>query len=556
MEIIRKHSGLILVLILSIIPLANLLNPGLPVTHDSLEHTARIANFYQSLKEGNIIPRWAEFLNWNYGHPILMFLYPLPEYAASLIHLLGFSFENSFKILMAISYILSGIFMYLWLKKFLGENAAIAGSIIYLYAPYRFIDLYVRGALGEHVAFLFIPLVLLAILTLNQIPKKTKITKYYLGLLSISISLAGLILSHNAISLIFFPFIFIYALYLFYEHRSKTKILLTFISLGFGFLISFFFWFPAFVEGKYTLRDIVTAGAYSDRFVNIRDLIFGSWNYGESNEFTVQIGIIGIFISVICLILFFKLFKKNDKQKFLLFITYIFFIISILLMLKESSFIWEKITTLQKLQFPWRFLSLTIFSTSLITAIFVSKIKIKYQNVLVMLIIVFSILPTINFWKAKDYKVKSDNYYLKDYQGTTDTGESSPIWSIRFMETYPNNTIEIISGNAVIEKVSRTSTQHSYKISNKEKVRVKENTLYFPGWKIFDNNQLVNIEFQDPKNRGLMTFDLEPGTHLIKVIFENTKIRQISEFISFFSILTIFFLPIAFTVKKIRNIKL
>ena len=50
-------------------------SPGIPITHDGVDHTARIANFYQSLTDGNIVPRWGGNLNWGYGHPILIFLY-------------------------------------------------------------------------------------------------------------------------------------------------------------------------------------------------------------------------------------------------------------------------------------------------------------------------------------------------------------------------------------------------------------------------------------------------------------------------------------------------
>ena len=79
-----------LLILLSLFPLMDLLHPGLFDAHDSPDHVARIANFYQNLAEGTIIPRWAGNLNWGYGHPILMFLYPLPSYAASLFHFLGF----------------------------------------------------------------------------------------------------------------------------------------------------------------------------------------------------------------------------------------------------------------------------------------------------------------------------------------------------------------------------------------------------------------------------------------------------------------------------------
>ena len=79
----KDKKYLLLLILISLVPLLSLFKSGLPLTHDGQDHVARIANFYRSLIEGNLVPRWAGNLNWGYGHPILMFLYPLPSYLAS-----------------------------------------------------------------------------------------------------------------------------------------------------------------------------------------------------------------------------------------------------------------------------------------------------------------------------------------------------------------------------------------------------------------------------------------------------------------------------------------
>ena len=137
------------IVLISIVPLLDLFHPGLPQTHDGQDHVARIGNFYQNLSEGNIIPRWAANLNWGYGHPILMFLYPLPSYMASLFHFLGFSLIDSTKIVFGMAFLLSGLTMYLWVQSFLGKNAGIVASVLYMFAPYRFVDLYVEAQLAS-----------------------------------------------------------------------------------------------------------------------------------------------------------------------------------------------------------------------------------------------------------------------------------------------------------------------------------------------------------------------------------------------------------------------
>ncbi len=547
MTLIKINIGLIIVFLISFLPLFNLLTPGLPITHDGLDHVVRIANFYKSLGEGAIIPRWAGDLNWGYGHPILMFLYPLPSYSGSFFHFLGFSFIDSVKLVFAISYILSGTFMYLWAKEFLGVKAAIVGALLYLFAPYRFIDLYVRGAIGEHVAFAFMPLVLYAVYLLNNLKIKNGLRSYYFHIVFAGLSFAGLILSHNAVSLIFIPFIIYYVLYLFHEHRSKNKLILSLVSLFLGFLFSFFFWFPAFMEGKYTLRDIVTKGEYVHHFVNPHALIYGPWSFGGSGFFSVQIGIVQILLTIISITFFLKLFRRTDKQKYLFIGILFFLIISIILMLRESNFVWMKITTLQKLQFPWRFLSIVVFCTSVIGAIFISKMNLKYKKFIILVSVVFPILFSFNYWHAKAYKQVPDKFFKTIYSGTTDTGESSPIWSVRFMEKRPKDEIEVIDGEAEVIKIARKSNYHEYVMDTKKRARIRENTLYFPGWKIYDNNKLVeNVQFQDPKNRGLMTFYVEQGMHNIVVKFEDTKLRKLANYLTLISLIIALIIPLLF----------
>ena len=115
-----KKFWLIFLIFISLIPLFDLFRSGLPLTHDGQDHVARIANFYQSLSEGNIIPRWAANLNWGFGHPVLMFLYPLPSYIASFFHFLNLSLVDSTKIIFGLGFVLSGIFMYLWIRALWG----------------------------------------------------------------------------------------------------------------------------------------------------------------------------------------------------------------------------------------------------------------------------------------------------------------------------------------------------------------------------------------------------------------------------------------------------
>lgn len=521
----------ILVILLGFIPLLNLFTPGFPVTHDGQDHIARIANFYKNLEEGVLIPRWAANLNWGYGHPVLMFLYPLPSYLASFFHLLGVSFTDSVKLVFGFAFIASGMTMYLWIRNFLGTIPAIFATTLYLFAPYRFIDLYVRGAIGEHVAFVFPPLILYFLLKLTK-----KYSAWYL--FGGSISLAGLILSHNAISLMFLPLILLYVGYLIFLSKKK-KFLLTntlfILLLGFG--LSAFFWLPAFFEGKYTLRDIVTQGIYFKHFVDPKAFLYGPWNYGQSGEFTFQIGFFNLFSLLASLFTFIYLFKKKNREYLIVIGLLVYTIFTVFLMTSYSDFIWKRLLILQNFQFPWRFLSVIVFTTAVLGGFFAYNLSGKIQKIILIILVAISIFLTKDYWKAKSYFQKPENYFTGIYYGTTDTGESAPRWSIRFMEQEPKAHLEVIGGNAIIEELGRKSDLREYKVNVKKNAQLRENTLYFPGWEVSIDGKKTNIEFQDQKNRGVITFFVESGEHTVKINFKETKLRFLADIISLLSLL-------------------
>jgi len=545
----KRFFGLGIIILISILPLLDFLHPGLPLTHDGQDHIARIANFYQSLTEGNLIPRWAGNLNWGYGHPILMFLYPLPSYSASLFHLFGVNFVDSLKIVFATTFILSGITMYLWIREFLGEEAGIIAGAFYMFAPYRLVDLYVRGALGEHVAFVFPPLICYFMFKLS---KKYSFSNFAFA----AFSVAFLVLSHNAITIMFMPFVLLYCVILLKNAKNLKKLLLLYffaILLGVG--ISGFFLIPAFLEGKYTLRDIVTAKEYASRFVVPQALIYSQWSYGGTGLFSAQLGLLHFIGVVISIFSFKKVYQKNKIIKWLFFLTGIFFLFSIFIMLKESDFIWKIFTILQKFQFPWRFLSLSVFCESILAGIAIALMPKKHKMLGVLVIVVALLIVNKNYWHANGFLQKPENFYTKVYQGTTDTGESSPIWSIRFMEQEAPSHIQVIGGMAVSKEVIRTSVRHLYVLNVKsDSARIRENTLYFPGWNIYVDDKKTNTEFQDPNNRGVMTFFVPTGLHKIELRFEDTNTRKLSNIISVISLAGVFGIGLFFKTKYGRTI--
>lgn len=557
---------LFFVISLSFLPVLPLLRFGMFSADDSQSHVARLASFYQSLSEGNIIPRWAENLNNGFGHPVLMFLYPLTNYLGSFWHLLGFSFVDSTKITFGFSFVLAGVFMYLFIKELFDAKTAFVAAFLYQFAPYRFVDFYSRAALGEHLAFLTMPLVLWSFTRMIKSNRAFDIAFS-------SLSLACLLLSHNAIALMFLPFFFLYLIIaiLFLSHKSYVLRRIS-ISLFLGFGLSAFFWLPAFFEGKYTLRDVLTNKEYAQRFPGLLEFFYTPLKDRIPGYLTKEVGwaqwlaVLGGLIYLIRSFVIPNLIRDPDsgqarmtskkmlkqvqhdsKTEASLFIFWfislaeIFFWLSFFLLNKVSLPLWHLITILQKFQFPWRFLSLGVLTSSFLGVSLLLVFKKKSYQIMVITIIIFiTVIETFPFWQPRGYLKETDYYFIHNYSGTTDTGESSPIWSIRGMEIWPKAPLEIIDGAGKLTEISRISTLHSYQVDLTKASRLVDNTVYFPGWEVLVDNNPTTIQFQDPNYRGLITFNVPQGKHTVIVSFGETKLRLLSDYLSLAGFVVLF----------------
>lgn len=110
--------------------------------------------------------------------------------------------------------------------------------------------------------------------------------------------------------------------------------------------------------------------------------------------------------------------------------------------------------------------------------------------------------------------------------------------------------MEIIDGRGEVKQVFRNSVKHSYFVNIlSDNALVKDNTVYFPAWTVYVNNQIVPIQFQNPQQRGIITFDLKKGESRVDVMFKDTKLRIFSNVLS---LLTLTFLIVAFFIIRIR----
>jgi len=501
--------------------LGPLFHKGVYNAHDSEVNIARFAAYYNAFQDGQFPPRWAGDFNYSFGSPALIFFYPLPGYIASLVHSLGINLENSYKILMGLAFILAPVFWYLWARMLVRNEIAIISSILYGLVPYRFLNMYVRGDIGELLSLALIPLVLLFI---EKTLRKNNIQTMVLG----GIFYGLLILSHNVLSLIFSPVLLAYSIL----RRKKDYLFNIFPIFIIGLFISAFFFLPAIFESQY-LNTSLFIETFKNHFPPFSKLIYSTWGFGpnvnKEGGLSPQIG--PLYILFVFASAFFLLTKKRHRIDISFWL--IVFAISVFLTTSKSIFLWENLPLIKLFQFPWRFVSLASFASVSLAMYVLSVVDNRKVIIGVFLVAVLVSLP---FVKVNGYEERVDEYYYT-YKGTTSFhGETTTIWTAGDFYELPKSEFEIIEGEGEIIESSKKSNLHALIVDGETDLTVLDNTVYFPGWRVEVEGKKVPVEFQNPNHRGLITFEVPKGTHEISVSFGESPVRLLSDYISLFGI--------------------
>ena len=326
---------------------------------DGIQHIARAIGTEQSMKDGVLLGNVINNFASSFGYSWNLFYGPLSTFGIILFRLLTGSYITGYKFFMGISLFLSGLTMYMLINKVTEkQDVALLAGIFYLSFPYHLTDLYTRNAVGEFVAFIFIPLVFLGLYNLF----KTKDKYYYLPIGAI-----GLILTHNLTTAIvaFFAFIYVIINFKYLKEHYVQKGLL--VSLMFILLCSAFFVIPMLetkLETGYAVYEdsvMATKESFISRGLELKQLFVT-----KEGEYSFEVG-----IHIIIMLAFSKMVLKvlkDDKNKK----EYIFCLFAglISIFMTTKYFPWKIFPeVVSMVQFPWRYMQIGMFFLSIVAAV-------------------------------------------------------------------------------------------------------------------------------------------------------------------------------------------
>ncbi|MGA2967979.1 MAG: hypothetical protein ABSD69_02315, partial [Candidatus Levyibacteriota bacterium] len=348
-------------------------------SHDGEWAVIRLSDMYREIKDFQFPARYSGYLNFQYGYPLFNFTYPLPYYLGLIPVLLKLGFVNSIKILFSLSVVFSFFSMFVLAKELWKDKwAALASAFFYTYVPYRIVDLYVRGSIGESLSFVLFPLILLGI---KKIYERKKLS----DMLFTAVMFALLIATHNIMTVLFGIIILLIILLVLFKKEINFVIRLL-LSLFFSLCLAAFFWIPAIFEKNLILLSKIPIADRSLYFVKPLQLIIPQWGYGtptDPNPFGYQIGIPQLIIFVLAFIFALKSVKKNKDARIALFLIVVTLLVSFLLF-SPSAFIWKITPLLSEINYPWTLLGIIMFLVSLLAGYLTKFGKVMALTVLAL----------------------------------------------------------------------------------------------------------------------------------------------------------------------------
>ena len=399
----QQDPYLLLLFALTIPALAPLFAPGyFYAAHDGRHSVFYLAMFDASLRDGALWPRWAMHHIQGYGYPTFIIQAPLGFYVADLFVWLGAGYTLAVKFTWALGFFVSGWGMYTLVRHWLDRTGSALGQVVerhrvavlvaglvYVYAPYHLVEIYVRAALNDALLLAWFPWVFLAF---DRLIDQGAARGWTRRLAWAALSLAGCLLTHSFALISFTPLIILFVLFRLalahiqtagQPHRGTALLRRTGLAAAGGvlaLLLFAVFLVPLLVEGPLLEQQVYVTNTYDyhNHFVQWGQFFSPFWGFGFSDDpvgandgMSFQIGAAAVILAMLAGYVLIRERGRSETatawarlRRALLGCMAIMTLGLLVMMTPSAAWLWASVPPLAIIQFPWRLLALAIFTLS------------------------------------------------------------------------------------------------------------------------------------------------------------------------------------------------
>lgn len=403
----RPMDGSVAACVIALVTFAVML-PALglvqPLTgHDAIHHTKWQAHFADQFWSGELYPRWLQDMNGGLGSPVFFIYPPLSHHITSLLYPFspgdaGVQIRLAQSI--ALSLFVGGIGFYIWIRDMgLSWGISLFGALIYTIAPYHLaIDVFIRTSFAEVWTMAWIPFAMWGI---NNFPRGS-------GFLVFTCALTANIVTHSATSVLILPLYSAYQLFLTISRYSlkETEFWTENIKFAVSVLLSLMIASPYLAVAMANMENIdlnALSGGYFDVRTWFLNDLGGDINPGVL--FTVPpvfaFQTLGTFFLIGFLVFVGISGPLRAQMWFALALT----LVCLVLNTSLSRPFWDLETIFNRIQFPWRLLTLQTLAFAIVFTLSMHQISLRAGRIvktgLAVLALIGVVLPNVALYSAK-----------------------------------------------------------------------------------------------------------------------------------------------------------
>lgn len=565
----RSVLGLALITLFGLVMIWPHLFYGYPDGHGARYNVPWLAFFSEQLFRGDFYPRWLVDYPDGLGSPVFYFFGPLPFYLASLIDAvvcIGCTTPQVLSVTNAALFALSGLLFYAWMSRFVDRTASWIGAILYMSLPYHYLDIEVRGAIGESMTFVWLPAIFIAL---------EKMLKAGSASALVALAYAGLILSHLPSALLTAPFMVLYVMARAGFRGMPHAMARLAFGGALGLALAAVYLLPAL-----TLRDLMSPAVWLGDMG--KESLPESWLFigtGVMHGFGLTVyrslAVVTILAAVVWSLSLFMRHQPYDQkpvradETMMIAVAFLFIGICWLLMSAPSVWLWSNAHVRRSSFFPLGPGALVDFFSATVIMISAWKIVVWWRYRLarrwkpesrsiaayLAILLVPSFVSVINLveyrsifasqtWidpsprelgASTQYQPKPAVESRAFRKGMAEAGTAT--LRQRHERGYERLRRRLLKradialsrnvapGEAVtIERVGATDFEIDAVL--KVPASIVVGRFYFPTWRLVDVKSGREIPIRPSKDTGLITFDLPAGTNWLHLDFRRTELQQ------------------------------
>ncbi len=335
-----------------------MLERNYPLNHSTHFNLSWAFQYQKQFFAGQFYPRWLEYSNFGFGNATFAFYPPLSMVATLPFRFLGLGLGGSLIASMALAIVFLGWGMYTYSRYFYPLGIAVIVAGVGMLSPYFMVDIYQRGAIAEVWGITTLPWILWASQRVVKQPKNSQ------NILLLAFIYGLLILSHLP-TLLIFTCVWLFLPWFFGSWQGVK-------SCYGGFILACswtaFYLLPVIGDRRFIQID--TFNTFTEYLPQHRLLLEISRNWAikfSDHWFDQQLIVPWLtMVAVVSLGIVVQFCHRSRNTKniaaFWLFIS----LVALFMTTNLLTWVYQILVPLQRIQFSWRWLSLTTVTVPLL----------------------------------------------------------------------------------------------------------------------------------------------------------------------------------------------